>query len=174
MRLFFAIGLSLLFAAPVSAELVLKSVSWQMPAAGGSPGRPRAFKPIERWVQPPAARLAARPRALVTVANRGASAVDGIVLRYALSARIVKTGENTQAGVWTVPFYLNERRVPRVGSGQDKEIPLNDLVLDVFLKRTYRAGCWPDALKIQVMVEPRAGEGLEQRMLEEILPVVPK
>ena len=111
---------------------------------------------------------------MVTVENRGPSAVDGMVLRYALSARLVKAGTEGQPGVWTVPFYLNERRVPRVRAGQVKEIPLNDLVLDVFLKKVYRAGYWPDALRIEVMVEPRAGEGLEQRMLEGTLPVVPK
>ena len=173
-RLLPLLAFAFLAAAPASAELVIRDVTWQLAPGRAEAGKPRGFKPIERWVQPPTARLSAKPRALITVANRGPNAVDGMVLRYALSARLVKTTGPVAAGVWAVPFYLNERRVPRVGPNQVKEIPLNDLVLDVFLKKSYRAGYWPDALKIQVMVEPRAGEGLEQRILEDTLPVTEK
>lgn len=162
------------FALPVSAsaELVLRSVAWQLPSAPGS--KPRGYRPIERWVQPASAKLPGRPRAVITVMNRGPKPAEGAVLRYAISARMGPVGQADHEGVWTVPFYLNERRVPRVGANQVREIPLNDLVLEVFLKKSFRAGYWPDALKIQVMVEPRSGEGLEQRILEQILPVVLK
>lgn len=155
-----------------SAELVLRGISWQAPSPAGT--KPRGFRPIERWVQPAAAKLGGRPRAVVTVANRGPKAAEGAVLRYAVAARMAKVGAEGKEGVWTVPFFLNERRVSRVGANQTREIPLNDLVLDVFLKKSFRAGYWPDALRIQVMVEPRNGEGLEQRILEDTLPVVAK
>lgn len=155
---------------PASAELVLRAVGWQLPSPRGA--QPRGYRAIARWIQPPAARVAAKPRVVVTVVNRGPKAAEGAVLRYVVSARQFKIGEIGREGVWTVPFYLAERRVARVGANQVKEVPINDLVLDVFLKKAFRAGYWPDALRIQVMVEPRTGEGLEQRILEQTLPVV--
>ncbi|MBI4425400.1 MAG: hypothetical protein HY554_16845 [Elusimicrobia bacterium] len=156
-------------AGPACAEVVLRAVSWQLVSGAGS--KPRGFKPIERWIQPPSGRLGAKPRALVTVVNRGPKPAEGVVLRYAVSARMTRVGSASE-GVWTVPFFLNERRVPRVGPNQVKEVPLNDLVLAVFLKKSFRSGYWPDAFKIQVMVEPRAGEELAQRVMEQTLPVV--
>ena len=158
--------------APASAELVLRAVSWQLPSKPGV--RPRGFKAIERWIQPASSKLGLKPRVVVTVANRGPKAAEGAVLRYALEARMTRVSEESQEGTWTVPFYLNERRVARVGPNQVKEIPLNDLVLDVFLKKSFRAGYWPTALKIHVMVEPRSGEGLDQRLMVQQLPVVAK
>ena len=170
----FLAALALGVASPVtvSAELLLRSVAWQLPSPPGA--RPRGFRAIERWIQPSSAKLRSTPRVVVTVVNRGPSAAEGTVLRYAIAARMARAGDTGVEGVWAVPFYLNERRVARVGANQVKEIPLNDLVLDVFLKKSFRAGYWPDALKIQVMVEPRAGESLEQRILEATLPVVAK
>lgn len=161
-----------LLARAASAELVLRGIVWQAPTPPGA--KARGFSPIERWVQPAAAKLARRPRAVITVANRGPKAAEGAVLRYAVAARMAKVGEEGKEGTWTVPFYLASVRVPRVGANQTKEVPLKDLVLDVFLKKSFRSGYWPDALKIQVMVEPRNGEGLEQRVLENILPVAAK
>lgn len=160
----------LALAAPSSAELILRSVSWQLPAAPGV--RPRGFKPIERWIQPPAANVASKPRAVVTVTNRGPKAADGVVLRYTLSARQARIDQPAREGIWTVPFYLSERRLSRVKPNATIDVPINDLVLGPFLKKCYRAGYWPDALKIHIMVEPRSGEGLEQRLLDETLPVV--
>lgn len=169
-----ALGLLVLASAasPASAELVLRGISWQAPTPPGA--KARGFTAIERWIQPAAAKLLRRPRAVITVANRGPKAAEGVVLRYAVTARMSKVGEEGKEGTWTVPFFLASVRVPRVGANQTKEVPLKDLVLDVFLKKSFRSGYWPDALKIQVMVEPRNGEGLEQRILENILPVAAK
>ena len=164
------IGLALCMPSLVSAELVLRSVAWQLPAPSGA--QPRGYRPIERWIQPPIARVPSKPRVVVTVANRGPKAAEGAVLRFVVTARQAKIGATSGEGVWTVPFYLSERRVARVKANETKEVPINDPFLDVFLKKTFRAGYWPDALRIQVMVEPRNGEGLEQRILEQTLPVV--
>ena len=162
--------LALVSPLPASAELVLRSVSWQLPSAKGASRR--GYQPIERWIQPPSAKVVSRPRVMVTVVNRGPKPAEGAVLRYAIAARQFKIGQTGGEGTWTVPFYLAERRVARVGANEVKEVPINDLVIDVFLKKAFRAGYWPDALRIQVMVEPRSGEGLEQRILEATLPVV--
>ncbi|MBI5200063.1 MAG: hypothetical protein HY925_00625 [Elusimicrobia bacterium] len=162
--------LALVSPVSASAELVLRSVAWQLPSPKGA--QPRGYQTVERWIQPPSAKVPARPRVVVTVVNRGPKAAEGAVLRYAIAARQAKIGQTGGEGTWTVPFYLAERRVARIGANQVKEVPINDLVLDVFLKKTFRAGYWPDALRIQVMVEPRTGEGLEQRILEQTLPVV--
>lgn len=167
-----AVLLAVTMPAGVSAELVLRAVSWQLPTLRGV--RPKGFETVNVWRQPAAVAVARKPRVMVTVANRGPKGADGTVLRYTVAGRMTRVGEAGREGTWTLPFYLSERRVAHVGANQVKDIPINDLVLDVFLKKSFRAGYWPDALKFQVMVEPRSGERLEQRILESTLIVAPK
>ena len=152
-----------------AAEVLLKSIVWH--TASTAKGDSRAYTPVERWVLPPGPRLPAKARALVTIVNRGPKAAEAVVLRYAVTARLVKLGEEGKEGVWTVPFWLEERRVSRVKPNQAKDVPIDHMLLEMFLKKAYRAGYWIDGLKIHVMVEPRAGEGFAQRILEQVLPV---
>jgi len=156
-------------AGAASAELGVKEVQWQIPAP--AKGGRKTFQSLEKWVQAPTARPGVKPRALVTLVNRGPKPAEGLVLCYAVAARLVKIGEPQKEGVWTVPFWREERRVPWVNANQTKDVPLDQMVLDIFLKRTFRAGYWPDALRIQVMVEPREGNGPLQGVTERVLPV---
>ncbi len=161
---------SLLLAAaefsPATAEVVLKRVEWQLRQA--PPGK--AYHATERWGQAPALPIRSRPRVLVSLVNRGPKPADGIVLRYAVSARLVQLGAG-RAGIWTVPFWTEERRIPRVKANSVRNIPLDTPALGVFLKRALHSGHWPDALKVEVMVEPRAGEDLSERILDRTLQI---
>ncbi|MBI4050883.1 MAG: hypothetical protein HY400_00085 [Elusimicrobia bacterium] len=75
------------------------------------------------------------------------------------------------SGIWTVPFWLEERRVPKLPGVQQKQIPLAHLDFKDYFKRMKRLGYWPEAIKAQVMVEPKEGESLEGHILESEIPV---
>ena len=99
---------------------------------------------------------------------------EAVLLRYAVSARLAPTAGDSE-GVWTVPFLLEEKHIPKVKAGRSREvpIPLNRTVFGAYLRRKGRTGLWPDALRIQVMVEPRSGEtSLDGRVAESILKVL--
>lgn len=164
---------ALLLLMPLSCrgEVILKEIRWELAQNGTRPGRPRKFDPIERWSQPPTARLARKPRAVITLANRGPKAAEGVLVRYAVSARLMRTDRSSPEGVWAVPFHVEERRVPRVKANELRRVPIDSLLLATHLKRMHLAGLWPDALKIQVMVDPRPGDTLEGKLLENLLPV---
>jgi len=163
-------GIFLALSGSAWGEVALKQARWFVVQNGKA--RRGGYRPAERWVQPPAARLSSKPRAVVTVVNRGPKPEEGVLLRYAISARLFRAGETgVGEGLWTVPFWVEERRVPRLKANEVKDIPIDSMLLITFLKRTFRAGFWLNALKIQVMVEPRIGDKLPERILEEVLPV---
>jgi hypothetical protein len=57
-------------------------------------------------------------------------------------------------------------------SDMDVPLPINRVALYAYLGRMFRAGYWPDAFKVQIMVEPRAGESFDGRLLEKELSVI--
>ena len=150
------------------AELSIESVQWQ--AAHPVKGRPQRFKDIgELPAAPP--KLGAKLRAMLRLKNRGPKRVEGILLRYSLTARLgpLKGGEE---GIWSVPFLIEERRVPKVGANQFFDVPLEpSALLELYLRKTVRAGFWPDELKLQVMLEPHRGAVETISPMESILPV---
>lgn len=176
-------GVAVMLAAPARADVILKDIRWHLPrvAAAGAPkpskkerllraGR-AVYAEAGSWVHPPGPRLQLKPRAVITLANRGPRPAEGVLLLYAVSARLSKVAEPGREGVWSVPFWTEERRVTRMKPNQTRDIPIDNMGLAVFLRKMFQAGLWPDAVKIQVMVEPKNGEGLEQRVLERTLPV---
>jgi hypothetical protein len=111
-------------------------------------------------------------RAKLTLANRGPNPVEAVLLRYSVTANLVSlTGELPP--VWAVPFLVDERRIPKVGPNETKEVPLDlSVLLGLYLKRTYRSGFVPKELKIQIMVEPHRGDNLPIKTIESLLTVV--
>ena len=89
-----------------------------------------------------------------------------------LEARLRKIGDEAE-GTWTVPFIVEEKRIPKVRADALLKTPLNlnRVALGSYLRRMYHAGYWPDAFRVQVMVEPRPGESLEDRISDKTLPV---
>jgi len=84
-----------------------------------------------------------------------------------------KPGQDSQdtEGVWGVPFWIEERRVPKIKPAKFKEVAISHFDLQGYLKRLRGTGFWPDALKVRIMVEPRMGEPLKT-IPESIIPVV--
>ncbi|HVE14584.1 MAG TPA: hypothetical protein VNI01_14400 [Elusimicrobiota bacterium] len=157
-------------AIPARAEIAIAGLSWQTSSGKG------AFGAAERWDPAAGAKGGSRVRAVATLENRGAVSEGLCVLRYAVSVRFARAKE-TGEGAWAVPFLSEETHVPLpIKPGQKKDVPVavNRVALEGYLRRFQRLGFRADALRIQVMVEPRAGEALKDRVVESTLPVGPK
>ena len=113
-----------------------------------------------------------RLRARLTLKNRGPVAAEGILLRYSMMGRIATIAGEKPEGDWSIPFMVDERRVPKVGPNKTLDVYLTTSpALELYLARMARAGWWADRVKLQVMIEPHRGTG-ELRSLESILEVV--
>ena len=139
-----------------AAQLELAGVSWQI-ASGAKRAR---FENAEKI---PLRKQAVKTRISVSLANKGKAAVEGAVLRCAFSMRL--------AGQWTVPFWLEERRVAKVKPFATAKASIPHLELQNYLKRLAGTGFWPDALRVQVMLEPRAGDDISKNLAESIISV---
>ena len=157
----------LLGAGPAAAEVILKDIQWRVAERRG---QRKVYRALERWEQAPSPTLKAKPRAVITLANRGPKPAEGVLLSYAVSARLAKVGSGGE-GVWAVPFWTEERRVMRLKPNEIREVPIDSLRLATYLRRSYRFGVWPDAIKLHVMIEPSDGEPLAGRIRESVLPV---
>ena len=160
-----------MLAVPASAGVTVSSASIEV-SISAPKGRP-VFHAVETLLLPPDAKPAARLRAVLSVDNDGPRAESGAVVRYALSARIRRVGEGGGEGRWTVPFLLDERHLPQVkrGRGVPVNLPLNRVAIVQHLKTLRGAGYWPDALRLEAVFAPRAGESLEGRTAVKTIPI---
>jgi hypothetical protein len=144
-------------AAAASAEVLLQSVHWQVGRA--SAGRVASWQDVRALR---AINKGDRLRARLVLKNEGTETEEGILLRYALIARVVPEGGAAE-GAWAVPFDVDERRVPKVAPGKVIDVPLDaGSAVDLYLRRVARAGWSLDGLKVQVMLEPHRGsKGLQ-------------
>ena len=154
------LGLSALLAAlcagAARAELSLQAVGWQ--AAQARPGRPAAWEDTAR-VQDGPPRLETRLRASARLVNRGPEPVEGILLRYSLSARLTRADGGASDPEWSIPLAMDTKRVPALGPNQRADVPLAlPAGFRDQLARLARAGWWPDQVRVRVMIEPRAGD----------------
>jgi hypothetical protein len=162
----------ILCCAPVSAEVTLGDAVWEV--ALQVKKKRRDFHALKQWLLPPSPQVKVRPRVTVHMSNSHKKPVSALLLRYAFSARLRRIGHPDEEGVWTVPFEVEERRVPRVKGRAEASVslPMNRVVLRTYLRRIYHSGYWPVAFKVRVMVEPRPGESFANRIIERELPVL--
>lgn len=153
-----------------AAEVRLSSVKWHLLPAQKS--ALRKAEPVERLVRAPAQLVGEPLGAVVTITNSGARPAVGVLLRYTIAARLSPIGQGDQGGIWEVPFWLEDVRIPQVGAGKEVSFTIRNLHLEAHLKKLRSEGFWPTALRVQVMAEPKTGEDLSQKILEAELPVV--
>lgn len=151
------------------AEVRIQEIRWQVAQASRRP--PTRYRDISEWVQPPSAKALLKLRPVVKIFNHGGQPVSGLVLRYAVSAKLAPLKGPAEMSVWTVPFWMEERRIPRLGRDRLKEIRLHKLKMLPFLERMRKSGYWPRAVKIQVMLEPKKGQSLKHKIMESVLPI---
>jgi hypothetical protein len=51
------------------------------------------------------------------------------------------------------------------------EVPIDTMKVEAYLAGLRNSGVWPVALRLQVMVEPKPGQGLEGILAEAELPI---
>ncbi len=143
-------------ASVASAEVVLEGVHWQV--ASMSRGRVAGWQDMKVLDDGPP-RLDSRLRARLVIKNTGPRAEEGLLLRYSLTARLEpSSGAAPTGGSWAIPFFVDERRVPKIGPGRVLEVPLQAATaLQIYLSRLARSGWWPDRVRLQVMLDPRPG-----------------
>lgn len=155
---------------PALAGTEIEKIEWQVSLHQKS-GKTLPFAAIKEWKQGPEDKTPGHLRILLTLANKGPRSIEGSVIRCAVSMRLVQAQSPRTSGVWGVPFWIEERRVPKIKPGQSLEVTIPHLDLQGYLKRLRGTGFWPEALKVQIMVEPRAGDVLSNNVQESVIPV---
>jgi hypothetical protein len=153
-----------LAAAAVRADVVVTGVDWVVQPGG----RGTAYQPAKEWKQAPASTLALKPRVVVTLENKGNTTEEAIVFSYAVSAKLVDIHTPDAEGVWTVPFLTEDHRIPWLRAGKNLDVRVDSLLLATYLRKVYRAGFWPKAIRIQVMPEARPGDAIQPPVEKEL------
>lgn len=163
-------GLSLV-AVPAKGEIELQSVQWQLTQREpGKALRPPVAENISELVLAPGGKLSGSLRAKVKMLNRG-PALEAILVRYAVSAKLAPLDKRSE-GVWALPFFLSDRRIPRASANTPLELPLDPTSdVAIYLKNVFREGYWPEELKIEIMVQPRRDQKTAIKILESSLPL---
>lgn len=169
-RSFLALAVLILWAGLSHAGPELSGVRWQF-SQGLKPAMKPKFSDVQEIKIPVDGKMPCRLRAMAVLENKSAKNSDGIVVRVAVTARLVKVSAPEQPGVWDLPFWIDERRVAELKAGAKKEAAIPNIDLQKYLKRLQKTGFWIDALKIQLAVEPRAGEDFGANMSEAVLNV---
>jgi hypothetical protein len=143
-------------AAAAAAPVELGGVSWE---ASRLAGKSRAsFAPVTELKAAPEIKFSDNLRAIVVLKNASAAPAEGLVLRYALSLRLLRAGDPADKAFWGVPFYVEEVRVSKVDAGVSRPVRLLHIGLSDQLHKLSGTGFFPVALKLQVMVCPRQGD----------------
>ncbi len=168
---FIAVFLALPFmCAGLRAQVQLDKIEWQVSLATGEKSMP--FKTIQELKLEPYHKYSHKLRAVVAAQNASARPVDGLVLRCALSLHLVKVSDIEDTGFWAVPFRTEELRISKIKAGGFYEAKLIHFVLNEQLKKLKNTGFWVDALKLQVMLEPKSGDDPAKIMKEGVIGIV--
>ncbi len=168
-----SLALAVAFAAAgagtAAAELVLESVAWQ---SGRVERPPRPLKFADATTVSLPKKGAPRLRAKAVLKNRGPKSVEGILVRYTVSARLVPDRNVAAEAAWALPCLVDERRVPKIGPNQVLEAPLTLTPgLENYLRRIARQGFRANMLKVSAMIETHADGAV--RVQEALLEVTP-
>lgn len=141
------------------AELSLDAVGWQNGKVQRPP-RPVLYADAASAAAP--AKGFPRLRAKAVLKNRGPKAVEGVLIRYVVTARLVQLTAESGEGAWAVPFLVEERRVPKIGANQVLEVPLIvSPQMEQYLRRMGRQGFRADRLRLDAMLEPHPGQDVK-------------
>ncbi len=148
--------LAALPAAPAAAQTRIAAVGWELSSQQGKERGP--YLPVSELRASADVKFTGRLRALVTLKNPSAKAVEGLVLRYAVSLRLLKAGDSPDKAFWSVPFYVEEVRVSKIAPGAERQAKVLRLELAEQLRKLRGTGFEPQALRLEVMLCPRLGD----------------
>lgn len=157
-------------AAPSAAQVELIRIDWELSRLEGKNRAP--FAPVSELRAAPEAKFTGQLRAAVTLRNPAPKAAEGLVLRYALRLRLLKTGDAPEKAFWGVPFYTEEVRVSRVSPSSEKQARVIRFELQSQLNKLRNSGFAPTALKLEVMLSPRQGDVPSAIMRESVIEIL--
>ena len=169
----YAVLVILVVSRTAAAEVSLQKLTWEL-GRRAPVTKPAAakFERIET-LKLESGRIGGKLHARLTLVNRGPKALEGILLRYSLTARLVPLAEKKE-GVWVVAFLLDERHVPKIGANQVQDVLLDpSVLLDLYLKKAQRGGYVPDRIRLDLMIEPHPGDNLPIQSLQSELGIDP-
>lgn len=161
----------LLGAAAAWSQTEIFGVSWELSRLEGKKRAP--YVPVTELKASPDANFQDYLRAIVTLRNPSAKAVEGVVLRYALSLKMHRKGDAPEKAFWGVPFYVEEVRVTKINPQAEKQAKIIRFELQNQLRKLRNTGFIPLALKMEVMVCPRHGDEPASIMREAVINIRP-
>lgn len=164
-------GSALLGAAAAYSQTEIVSVGWELSRLNGKVRAP--YAPVAELRASPETNFQDYLRAIVTLRNPSAKAVEGLVLRYALSLKIQKKGDAPEKAFWGVPFYVEEVRVTKINPQAEKQARVIRFELQSQMRKLRNTGFTPLALRLEVMVCPRLGDEPAAIMREAVINIRP-
>lgn len=161
--------LTLPFCSVLRAQVQISTITWQISRTEGKVSLP--FETIAELKVEPYRKYLNKLRAVVTAQNPSAKPAEGLVIRCALSLHLVKLAVAADPGFWAVPFRTEELRISRIKPGASYEAKLIHSTLNEQLNKLKNTGFWVDALKLQVMLDPRPGDEPARIMKETVISI---
>ncbi len=159
-------------ACPLQARATLSFGTWSWVLTPVRHGRHYPSQEISRLDISGDAAIPGRLAANLALQNLGPQR-EGILLRYDLSAEVYSISDPKKERGWTIPFVVDERRVPQLKA--DQSLTLNfdvtESVKDYF-KQLFLEGWRPEKIKMEIMIEPRQGEDSALKKIESTLPIL--
>ena len=143
-------------AAPAFSQVEIVRVNWEVSKLAGKVRSP--YVPVAELRAAPEFKFSDYLRAIVTLRNPSAKPVEGLVLRYALSLRLLKSGDAPEKAFWGVPFYVEEVRVSKVNPSSERQAKVIRFELQTQLNKLRNSGFTPSALRMDIMLNPRQGD----------------
>ncbi len=144
------------YAVPAFSQVEIAKVDWEISKLTGKIRSP--YGPVKELRAAPELSFSDYLRAIVTLRNPSVKPVEGLVLRYALSLRLLKIGEAPEKAFWCVPFYVEEVRVAKVNPSSERQARVIRFELQTQLNKLRNSGFTPSALKMDIMLNPRQGD----------------
>jgi len=139
-----------------SAQTEVSNIGWELSSLAGKTRAP--FAPVTELRASPDINFTDNLRAIITLHNPAAKPVEGLVLRYALTLRLLKNGDAPEKAFWGVPFYVEELRVTKIGPKAERQTKVIHFDLPGQLRQLRSSGFVPTAMKLEIMVCPRQGD----------------
>ena len=161
--------LMLLSCPALRAQVQINAIDWQISRTENKVTLP--FETITELKLEPYQKYLNKFRAVVTAQNSSANPAEGLVIRCALSLHLVKLASAGDPGFWAVPFRTEELRISRIKPGAAYQAKLIHFTLNEQLNKLKNTGFWVDALKLQVMLDPRPGDEPARIMKETVISI---
>ncbi|MBI5744341.1 MAG: hypothetical protein HY952_07315 [Elusimicrobia bacterium] len=155
--------------APAQSEIL--KVDWELSRLQGKQRAP--YAPVTELRASPDVKFADRLRAIITLRNPSAKSVEGLVLRYAVSLRLLRKGDAPEKAFWGVPFYTEEVRVSKISEGAERQARVIHFDLPEQLRKLRGTGFTAQALKLEIMVCPRLGDDPAAILREAVIEIKP-